>query len=134
MDIFLPNWCRGRPSALDVTVISTLQPLTLSGAASVKGYALKVAEERKMAAHSTGCRDAGVAFVPLVAETLGGWSKEAVCQISRIGRLMGQRLNTPPAEATRHLFQRLSICLWKGDAVLWARWLPPQSGWIDGVL
>ena len=33
-DIFLPNWCRGRPAALDVTVISTMQPLTQSGAAS----------------------------------------------------------------------------------------------------
>ena len=79
-DILLPNWFRGCLAALDVTVISTLQTLTLSGAASVKGYALKVAEERKMAAHSTGCRDAGVAFVPLVAETLGGWSEGAMCQ------------------------------------------------------
>ena len=31
-DIFLPNWCRGQPAALDVTVISTMQPLTLAGA------------------------------------------------------------------------------------------------------
>ena len=28
-DIFLPNWERGRPAALDVSVISTLQQLTL---------------------------------------------------------------------------------------------------------
>ena len=33
-DIFLPNWCRGQPAALDVTVISTMQPLTLAGAAA----------------------------------------------------------------------------------------------------
>ena len=31
--IFLPNWKRGQPAALDVTVISTLQRLTLQGAA-----------------------------------------------------------------------------------------------------
>ena len=36
-DIFLPNWCRGRPAALDVTIISTMQPLTQSGTASEKG-------------------------------------------------------------------------------------------------
>ena len=36
-DIFLPNWCDGRPTALDVTVISTMQPLTQAGAASEPG-------------------------------------------------------------------------------------------------
>ena len=50
-DIFLPNWCGGRPAALDVTVISPLQHLTLTGAASVRGHALQVAENRKRAAH-----------------------------------------------------------------------------------
>ena len=48
-DIFLPNRCRGRPAALDVTVISTMQLLTQSGAASEKGYALKVKKRRTVA-------------------------------------------------------------------------------------
>ena len=131
-DIFLPNWCRGRPAALDVTVISTMQPLTQSGAASEKGYALKVAEERKMAAHNAECRGAGVSFVPLAVESLGGWSHEAALQISRIGRLVGQRLGTTPTETVSHLFQRLSICLWRGNATMWARRLPSHSAWSDG--
>ena len=131
-DIFLPNWCRGRPAALDVTVISTMQPLTQSGAASEKGYALKVAEERKMAAHNAEFRGAGVSFVPLAVESLGGWSHEAALQISRIGRLVGQRLGTTPAETVSHLFQRLSICLWRGNATMWARRLPSHSAWSDG--
>ena len=117
-DIFLPNWCRGRPAALDVTVISTMQPLTQSGAASERGYALKVAEERKMAAHNAECRRAGISFVPLTVESLGGWSHEAALQISRIGRLVGQRYGSTPAEAVSQLFQRLSICLWRGNATM----------------
>ena len=44
-DIFLPNWSRGRPAALDVTVISTLQNLTLAGAAATQGHALRIGEE-----------------------------------------------------------------------------------------
>ena len=91
-----------------------MQPLTLLGAASEKGYALKVAEERKMVAHNAECRGAGVSFVPLAVESLGGWSHDAALQISRIGRLVGQRLGTSPTEAVSHLFQRLSICLWRG--------------------
>ena len=131
-DIFLPTWSRGQPTALDVTVISTLQSLTLAGAANTPGYALRVAEERKMAAHHDDCRKVGVLFTPLAVESLGGWSEEARRTISKIGQLMGQRLGSPPAETIRHLYQRLSISLWKGNATLWARRIPSPSAWVDG--
>ena len=133
-DIFLPNWCRGQPAALDVTVISTMQPLTLSGAAVESGFALKVAEARKLGSHNADCRAIGVSFIPIVAETLGGWSTDSVVHIARIGRLVGQRLGTPPAFAVKHLFQRLSILLWKENAARWARRLPLHSAWVDGSI
>ena len=41
-DILLPNWCRGHPAALDVSVISPLQQLTLFEAAASPGHALSV--------------------------------------------------------------------------------------------
>ena len=68
----------------------------------------------------------------LAVELLGGWSQEAALQISRIGRLVGPRLGTTPAETVSHLFQRLSICLWRGNATMWARRLPSHSAWSDG--
>ena len=71
-DVFLPNWKRGRPAALDVCVISTMQQLTIQGAATVQGHALLVGEERKLAAHADACRAVGISFIPLVVETLGG--------------------------------------------------------------
>ena len=37
--------------------------------------------------------------------SLGGWSEEAAATISRIVRLLGQRLGLPMSETTRHLFQ-----------------------------
>ena len=43
-DILLPNWERGQPAAMDVTVISSLQPLTIQGAASSADHALSVGE------------------------------------------------------------------------------------------
>ena len=45
--IYLPCWKRGRPAALDITIISTLQQSTVRGAAENQGHALLVAEERK---------------------------------------------------------------------------------------
>ena len=133
-DIFLPNWSRGLPAALDVTVISTLQTSTLSGAAKDQGYALRVGEGRKIAAHQEACQAVGMSFVPLVVESLGGWSEEAALTISRIGHLLGQRTGSPPGETTRHLFQRLSVALWRGNATLWLNRLPTYSPWVDGII
>ena len=91
-------------------MISTMQNLTVTGAATTPGHALTVGEERKMAAHAEDCRSVRVTFVPLVVESLEGWSQEASHTISSIGRLQGQRLGIPPSETTRHLFQRLAHC------------------------
>ena len=71
-DVYLPNWTRGKPAALDLHVISTLQQLTLKEAAVTQGHALSVGEERKRAAHSEACHAVGVTFIPMVVETLGG--------------------------------------------------------------
>ena len=87
-----------------------------------------------MAAHAEACRSVGVTFVPLVVESLGGWSETAVHSIKSIGRQLGQRLGIPPADSTTHLFQRLSICLWRGNAAMWIRRCPISSVEVDGVI
>ena len=109
-DVYLPNWKRGQPAALDIHVISTMQQQTLVGASTTPGHALRVGEERKMAAHAGPCRAAGVTFIPLVVESLGGWSEEAIYIIKSIGRLQGAttwdsstRNNPPPFSTTIHL-------------------------------
>ena len=71
-DVYLPNWKTGQPAALDIHVISTMQQQTLAGASTTPGYALQVGEERKMIAYARACRAAGVTFIPLVVEYLGG--------------------------------------------------------------
>ena len=50
-DIFLPTWHHGRPAALDVHVISSLQQSIVHEAASIPGHALEVGVQRKLAAH-----------------------------------------------------------------------------------
>ena len=133
-DVFLPHWDRGLPSALDISVISTLQQRTVDGAANNQGYALTVCEERKMATHAASCRAVGVSFIPLAVESLGGWSDLAAKTISRIGRLLGQRLGISPSITSRQLFQRCSVSLWRGNAALWLYRFPPISSFIDSVV
>ena len=133
-DLYLPHWSRGRPAALDVTVISTMQALTMTGAATTQGHALSVGENKKMATHAEACRSVGVPFVPLVVGSLGGWSETAVYSVKSIGHQLGQRLGIPPADSTTHLFQRLFICLWSGNAAMWIRRCPVSSAEMDGVV
>ena len=90
--------------------------------------------ERNRVAHATACRAVGVNFILLVMESLGEWSEEAAATISRIGRLLGQRLGLPTSETTRHHFERCAISLWKGNANLWLRHLPFRSPFVDGYL
>ena len=73
-------------------------------------------------------------FIPLVVESLGGWCKESASVIARIARLQEHRLNNDIPDSVHHLFQRLSISLWKSNATMWANRatiLPPA---VDGVL
>jgi hypothetical protein len=87
-----------------------------------------------MVAHAGACRSVGVHFVPIVAESLGGWSEEAISTIKSISRLQGQRLGIPPPDSTRHLFQRLAISLWKGNATLWIHRQPIRPAAVGGII
>ena len=68
-DVFLPQWDGGRPAALDVTVISSLQALTVADAAVIQGSALGVAEACKQALH-TDCLPPG--WCRLLPSSSGG--------------------------------------------------------------
>ena len=111
-DIYLPNWKRGQPAALDIMVISTLQQQTIARVSTTQGHAVSVGEERKMAAQAEACCSVGMSFNHLVVESIGGWSDQAVNTIRSFGRLLGQKLGITPADSTTHLFQRLTIRLW----------------------
>ncbi len=113
----LPNWTNGHPAALDVHVISPLQSLTLSEAAWIQGHALQVGVQRKLASNLPNCRSMGLTCIPLVAETLGGLADDFVSTIRDIGRSIGLRSGADGDKiTTKHLFGRVSIALWRGNA------------------
>ena len=132
--MFLPNWSRDRPAALDITIISPLQHATLQGAALTQGHTLLVEEARKFSSQGTPCHSAGITFIPVTFEALGGLSSLATYTVAGIGQLLGQHLGLSPQESTRHLFQRLSISLWRGNATLWIHRSLPPSPQLNGVV
>ena len=135
-DILLPTWRHGRPAALDVHVISPLQQLTLHEAASTPGHALEVGVQRKLSAHLSACRDAGVDFSPIVAETLGGLGQDTIHLVRSLGDLIAQRVvsHLDSYDPTSHLFYRLAIALWRGNACLWVHRHPSLPPTVDGVI
>ena len=134
-DILLPTWSRGCPAALDVHVISPLQQLTLHGAASTPGHALQVGVRRKLTQHLSACRSAGVDFIPVVAETLGGLAEDTIFIIRFLGEAIAQR-STPQESSTcsKQLFHRVAVSLWRGNASLWLHRLPSLPPFVDGLV
>ena len=132
--IFFPLWKGGKPAALDVTVISSLQSSTVAEAAFTQGAALGVADLRKQSRHSAACSRSGVSFFSIAVEVLGGWSSSAAFVISSIGRYLGQRLDQDSGESSTHLFQWLSVALWRGNAAMWATRRAPLPPVVDGLI
>lgn len=114
-DILLPTWSRGRPAAFDVHVISPLQHHTLHEASYTPGHALNVGVQRKLASHLDACRSAGVDFVPVVAETLGGLADDTIQTIEAIGRAISHRSisssSSSSSSCTTQLFHHFAISL-----------------------
>ena len=134
-DILLPTWSKGRPAALDVHVISPLQQQTVHGAASTPGHALQVGVQRKLTSHLSACRSAGVTFIPVVAEALGGLAEDTISIIKSFGESIAQRAAPFDSTAcTKQLFRRFAITLWRGNSVLWLRRLPTFAPSVDGVI
>ena len=105
---FLPTLERGRPAPLDVIIIiSPMQHQIQAWAATVPGYALRVGENRKLAVHLGECWSQGIDFCPMAAESLGGWSDDAISIIQRVGHMLCQRLGVSPSICSRQLFQKL---------------------------
>ena len=114
-DVLLPTWSRGRPAALDVHVISPLQQHTLHEAASTPGHALQVGVQRKLASQLSACRSAGVDFIPVVAETLGGLAEDTISTIRSLGEAIAQRVNSQDSSTCiKQLFHQVAIALGRG--------------------
>ena len=105
-------------AAMDVTVVNPLQTRMIDQAAAHAGHSLKVRFNDKMTKHGEDCRRAGMVFIPLVVETLGGWEEQAEAQIKRLGAALARQTGQEEAEKIRHVFQSLSVRLAKGKAAL----------------
>ena len=133
-DVLIPCWTGGKDTALDITVVNPLQVALIDRAAATPGSALTHRYNEKMTKHGEPCRGAGMVFKPMPVETLGGWHEECVLQVKKIGSALARQTGQEEGEAIRHLTQRISVLLAKGNAALLLNRVPtfPQPH-IDGL-
>ena len=76
----------------------------------------------------------GVVFTPLPMETLGGWHDVTVQEVRKIGSALSRHTGGEEGEVIRHIVQRMSILLIKGNAALILNRVPsfPQP-YLDGI-
>ena len=134
-DVLLPHWVAGKDAAMDVTIVTPLQTATMPGAANTAGHALDYAHGRKANGAEEECRRQGIAFLPLVAETFGGWHTGAQREVKKLAAAIARHTGQEEAEATSHLWSRLGILLQRGNAAILGNRVPALPGaHIDGIL
>ena len=134
-DILIPRWAGPLDAALDVTVTHPLQAATRTGAATTPGHALTLAYTRKVSNAGELCQREGLAFVPLVAESLGGLHHTMVDQLRRLGRAVALHTGQDEGITTSHLASRVSLTLAKGLASMLVNRIPrhpnPETSGIE---
>ena len=134
-DVLVPNWSGGRDAAMDVTVVNPLQGATIAQAAATPGYALTFAFDRKVRGAAEDCRRQGIAFLPLAAESFGGWHSAAVGEVKKLAAALARQTGQDEGEAVRHLWGRLGILLQRGNAAILCNRVPSvPSPVVDGVV
>ena len=117
-----------------MTVVHPLQDATVVRAATEPGHALNFAHDRKLRGAEEDCRQQGIAFLPLVAESLGGWHPCAEREVRKLGSALARHTGQLEGEAIAHLWGRLGILLQRGNAAILGNRVPnfPQAE-VDGL-
>ena len=76
------------------------------------------------------CRQAGIAFIPVVFESLGGVHQVAERELRKLASAMASRSGQEEEEASRHSFNRLSVLLMKSNSAILSNRIPsyPEPG------
>lgn len=107
----------------------------MPGAAYTAGQALNHAHGRKANGAEEECRRQGIAILPLVAETFGGWHSGAKRGGEELAAALARHTGQDESEATSHLLGRLGILLQRGNAAILGNRVPALPGaHIDGIL
>ena len=85
---------------------------------------MTVAFENKCRVTEDLCREQGIAFIPVVAESMGSWHKVALEQLKKLGSALARHTGQEEGETISHLMTRASVLLQKGLSALLLNRIP----------
>ena len=98
--------------ALDISVVSPLNPSTLAEVGATVGAVLEATESRKHQAND----ELGWVSTPLVVDSYGAWGKEASTFFEQVGARLAIHKSLLKSQASFELFSNLSTCLIRANA------------------
>eukprot|EP00731_Ephydatia_muelleri_P032417 Em0023g924a len=105
-----------KPAALDVSIPSPLNPLTLLEAGVLAKSAAQVTEARKHQANNPKCSELGWVCVPMVAESYGAWGDEASSIISSIASRLATSTCKSKSVVLNDIYGRSNVHLVRANA------------------
>ena len=107
-DVLVPS---AKPTAVDLSIMSTLHLSVLLEVSMIAGSAVLVAENRKHNNNNRKCEELGWVYTPLVVETYGCWGAAAVAAFAKLTGRLSNRLNQPKSKTIFGLYSCLGEAL-----------------------
>ena len=117
-DVYLPAWDNGAPAAFDLAITSPQRQDVLAQAANTVGSAAASYEITKIQHLNTAaeCQRQGVLFVPVVAETSGGWGLSGMQVLRRIAKSTAHLTGQDPDLVLGQHLQVLCVAIRSANA------------------
>jgi hypothetical protein len=117
-DVYLPAWDHGAPAALDLAIVSPQRQGIVAQAAVTAGAAACAYATHKRSHLQTEaeCAAQGVAFLPMVAESSGGWGADGLKVLRRLAKASAAKTGGDESVAVGQLLQRLCVTIRRAKA------------------
>ena len=110
-DVLLPFWSNGKDAALDISIVNPLQQALVGQVARDGDSGVKHSFNLKVRKYGDRCEAEGFMFIPMIVDTFGGWHKESLDVVTKLGRQVGRQTGKEEEDTVRQLRQRVAILL-----------------------
>ncbi len=116
-DIFIENWTNREDIAVDIGIVCPMANSYKTTASKERFSAAKQMFARKDSKYSRKCEGIGFKYLPLVAETTGGWSSESKEFFNTLAGKLACVTGEDIARVKNRIFKRLSIASERSNAI-----------------
>ena len=116
--MYIPTWKGGTPAAIDLAITSPQRQAALQMASGEAGAAAKMYETHKRTFKDTEdvCSQQGMTFLPMVAESSGGWGPGGLKVLKTLAKKAAARDGLPASVHMGHYLEGLSVAIRRAAA------------------